>query len=197
MRSRNGSPTRRRARASLVAGAALLALAACEREHRDFATAAPGGSAESIVRTSALQAGPPTPDLDARLYTENRWAVSEGQRLYSWYNCAGCHSPGGGGGMGPPHTDDLWVYGSAPENIYQSIVQGRPLGMPAYSGRLSSSDVWKLVAYVRSLGGLTPFDTWSPRAEMMEEGVVDTRGTGPMVADSSLIPPEQRAPGQP
>ena len=186
-----------RVRRLLSAGAALAVVAGCEREHRDVAPAAPGASAESIVRTSALHAGPPAPTSDSRLYGENRWAVSEGQRLYAWYNCAGCHSPGGGGGIGPPHTDDFWLYGSAPENIYDSIVEGRPNGMPSYAGRISSSDLWKLVAYVRSLGGLTAFDTWSPRAEMMEEAVVDTRGSGPVVADSSRIPPEQPAPGRP
>jgi cytochrome c oxidase cbb3-type subunit 3 len=197
MRASATTFTPARIRSLVAATASFAAIAGCEREHRDFATAAPGGSAESIVRTSALHAGPPTPTYEARLYTENRWAVSEGQRLYAWYNCAGCHSPGGGGGMGPPHTDDFWLYGSSPENIYDSIVKGRPNGMPSYSGRISSSDLWKLVAYVRSLGGLTPFDTWSPRAEMMEEAVVDTRGTGPVIADSSRIPPEQQAPARP
>jgi cytochrome c oxidase cbb3-type subunit III len=177
----------------------LLALAAgaCEREHRDFASAAPSGSAESMVRTSALHAGPPTPEYETRLYADNRWAVSEGQRLYSWYNCAGCHSPGGGGGIGPPLTDDEWIYGSSPENIYDTIVKGRPRGMPSFSGRIASSDLWKLVAYVRSLGGLTPFDTWTSRADAMEEATIDTRGTGPVIPDSSRIPPEQRAPGGP
>ena len=41
----------------------------------------------------------------------------------------------GGGGIGPPLMDDRWIYGSAPENIYASIVQGRPNGMPAWGGR--------------------------------------------------------------
>ncbi len=179
--------------------AALLALAvasaSCARAPRDFASAAPSGSAESMVRTTGLHAGPPTPEYEARIYADNRWAISEGQRLYAWYNCAGCHSPGGGGGIGPPLTDDEWIYGSAPENIYDTIVKGRPRGMPSFSGRIASSDLWKLVAYVRSLGGLTPFDTWSSRADGMEEATIDTRGTGPVLPDSSRIPPEARAPG--
>ena len=179
----------------LRSAALVVALAACEREHRDFATAAPAGSAESIVRTSALQAGPPTAEYRAVLYGDNRWAVSEGERLYSWYNCAGCHSPGGGGGIGPALTDDEWIYGSDPANIYDTIVKGRPRGMPSFSGRIASSDLWKLVAYVRSLGGLTPFDTWASRSDHMEEATVDTRGTGPVRADSSTIAPERKAPG--
>ena len=183
----------------LLAGAlaALPALAGCEREHRDFTTAAPASSGESIVRTSALHAGPPTPSYTAEVYQTNRWAVAEGKRLYAWFSCAGCHSPGGGGGIGPPLTDDHWIYGSEPENIYDTIVKGRPHGMPSFDGRIASADIWKLVAYVRTLGGLTPMDTWSPRGDEMEEATPDTRGTGPVLPDSSRIPPEQPAPGAP
>ncbi|HEX5819905.1 MAG TPA: c-type cytochrome, partial [Gemmatimonadales bacterium] len=46
-----------------------------------------------------------------------------------------------------------WLYGGAPANIYATIVQGRPNGMPSFGGRLTDDDVWKLVAYVRSMTG--------------------------------------------
>ncbi|MDB4891334.1 MAG: cytochrome c class, partial [Gemmatimonadetes bacterium] len=42
------------------------------------------------------------------------------------------------------------------ENIYATIVQGRPNGMPSFAGRIPAPQVWMLVAYVRSLSGLTP-----------------------------------------
>src|SRR5690606_20751226 len=45
-----------------------------------------------------------------------------------------------------------WIYGSAPENIRQSILQGRPNGMPAYAGVIPEDRVWLIAAYVRSLG---------------------------------------------
>ena len=37
----------------------------------------------------------------------------QGKRLFSWYNCIGCHA-NGGGGIGPPLMDDEWIYGSRP-----------------------------------------------------------------------------------
>jgi cytochrome c oxidase cbb3-type subunit III len=50
--------------------------------------------------------------------------------------------------------DNKWIYGSAPEQIFASIVQGRPNGMPTWSRRIPEYQVWQLVAYVRCVGGL-------------------------------------------
>src|SRR5215203_5341643 len=77
-------------------------------------------------------------------------------------NCVGCHAHGGGG-MGPPLIDSRWIYGSEPENIFATIMQGRPNGMPAFRGRIPQQQVWQIVAYVRSIGGLTPADARSQR----------------------------------
>ena len=35
----------------------------------------------------------------------------------------------------------------------QSILQGRPNGMPAFGGKLPESEAWKIAAFVRSLSG--------------------------------------------
>ncbi len=148
---------------------ALVALAACEREQRNFREAPPGASPTGAVRLSSLQPGPATVDVDYSVYEHNAWAIGEGHRLYTWFNCAGCHAPGGGGGMGPPLIDDEWNYGSAPENIFQTIQEGRPNGMPSFKGRISAADTWKLVAYVRSMSERTPPDTWPGRVDVMQE----------------------------
>jgi mono/diheme cytochrome c family protein len=54
--------------------------------------------------------------------------------------------------------DNNWVYGSEPANIYATIVDGRPNGMPSWRGRIPDYQVWELVAYVRALSGLVPKD---------------------------------------
>lgn len=89
-------------------------------------------------------------------YEGNVYATDDGRRLYSWYNCSGCHGEGGGS-IGPPLWDADWTYGGSPEDIAESIIQGRPEGMPAFGGRIPADHVWKLVAYLRQLdpeGGL-------------------------------------------
>jgi len=58
--------------------------------------------------------------------------------------------------MGPALIDNYWTYGSEPENIHETILRGRPNGMPAWEGRIPDFQVWQLVAYVRSLGNLEP-----------------------------------------
>lgn len=79
--------------------------------------------------------------------------VAEGKRLFRSMNCAGCHGYTGGGGMGPPLNDAYWRYGGAPVQIYKSLYEGRPQGMPAWGVALPPEKLWALTAYVGSLGG--------------------------------------------
>jgi cytochrome c oxidase cbb3-type subunit 3 len=151
----------------VLALASLASLAACDREARRFRESPPSATPSGVVRVSALQPGVPQDTTHVRnLYEGNAYAVSEGQRLFNWYNCSGCHA-NGGGGMGPPLMDEEWIYGSGPEQIYTTIVQGRPNGMPSFAGKVPAQQVWQLVAYVRSLSGLNPATTRSARTEHM------------------------------
>jgi cytochrome c oxidase cbb3-type subunit III len=78
-------------------------------------------------------------------------ATTVGSQLYHSYNCIDCHGMDGSGAMGPSLADGRWRFGGSPSQVFESIYQGRPEGMPAWGGRISDSDVWRLVAYVRSL----------------------------------------------
>ena len=98
----------------------------------------------------------------------NAYSISEGQRLFNWYNCSGCHSQGGGG-IGPPLMSSNLLYGSAPENIYDTIVKGRPQGMPSWGGRIPQNQIWQIVAYVRSLSGSEPSAATSGRNDNLEK----------------------------
>lgn len=84
-------------------------------------------------------------------YAGDADAIAAGERHFAAFNCAGCHAPLGGGGMGPPLSDDEWIYGSAPAQIYLTIVHGRPEGMPAFGSMLPGRTVWELVAYIETL----------------------------------------------
>jgi cytochrome c oxidase cbb3-type subunit 3 len=145
--------------------ALLAALVACEREERRFSETPPTATPLSAVRQTMLQPGPVTRDLYVTSeYDDNAWAIAEGQQLYNQWNCVGCHAHGGGG-MGPPLLDADWIYGSSPENIVQTILQGRPNGMPAFQGKIGATEAWKLAAYVRTLSGLTPMDARPSRED--------------------------------
>ena len=139
-------------RAALLIPALLLA-SACGREEARPAPAATW-LAEPIaaVRTSDLAAGAsnPAPNV-ANPYADDPGALAQGRQLFTSFNCAGCHGGAGGGGIGPPLADEQWIYGGSDANIYASIVQGRPNGMPAFGPALQGEVVWKLAAYVKSL----------------------------------------------
>lgn len=156
-----------RSHSAFVLALAAAALASCEREARRFREVPPAATETGALRLTSLQPGVPTTQPEMRsAYEENAYAVSEGKRLFSQYNCSGCHSQGGGG-IGPPLMDDVWIYGSEPENIYATIVQGRPNGMPAFGGKIPNQQVWELVAYVRSMSGLLAKDVAPGRSDDM------------------------------
>jgi cytochrome c oxidase cbb3-type subunit 3 len=135
-------------------GYALLGVlvSACARDDPQLIPPAGMTQLGTPVRTSAIRAGASVVDVAARNpYAGDDRAVADGKRLYGEMNCLGCHGPAGGGGMGPPFADAEWIYGSDPENIVQSILQGRPNGMPSFGGRLPEAEAWKIAAFVRSL----------------------------------------------
>jgi cytochrome c oxidase cbb3-type subunit III len=78
-------------------------------------------------------------------------APQRGMEYFDTMNCVGCHAPNGGGGMGPSLSNGAFTYGSAPENIFLSIFQGRPNGMPAWGEVLPEQAIWDLVAYIQNL----------------------------------------------
>ena len=91
-----------------------------------------------------------TTDPRAAAYYNNADAVNTGKHLFAQYNCSGCHS-NGGGGMGPDLMDDVWIYGSRLEQIHQTLVDGRPNGMPSWGNKVPDQQLWQLAAYVRSM----------------------------------------------
>ena len=97
---------------------------------------------------------------------ENAFALSEGKRLFGAFNCTGCHA-NGGGGIGPALMDDLWLYGDSADQIYRSILEGRPNGMPSFRGKISDGQMWEIAAYVRSLSGHAPKDAAPVRSDHM------------------------------
>jgi cytochrome c oxidase cbb3-type subunit 3 len=119
---------------------ATMALAACQREERDTRPQSALGSGEQ-----------PTPVA----FEANAFHLSEGKRLFGWFNCSGCHA-NGGGGMGPALMDEKWIYGSSIESIHATIRDGRPNGMPSFRDKIPDDQIWELAAFVRSLAGQAP-----------------------------------------
>lgn len=153
-----------------------LALTSCQREQRNLRPA-PARLAiyENAAPESPLEPGgsKPAPAV-SNPYHGTAYDISEGQRLFNWYNCVGCHA-NGGGGMGPPLVKKAWIYGGEPANLFDTIVKGRPNGMPTWGGRIPEYQVWQLVAYIRSINQEQPTSATPPRADTLETGSQNIR----------------------
>jgi cytochrome c oxidase cbb3-type subunit III len=155
----------------LLCALAMVATS-CKREERRFREPTPSTVASNSVTMSGLHPANPTqgtvpPNSPVNnAYEQSAYAVSEGEKLFNQYNCSGCHAHGGGG-IGPPLMDQTWIYGSQPQNVFMTIVEGRPNGMPSFRGKIPDQQVWELVAYVRSLSGQLPIDVAPGRSDHM------------------------------
>jgi cytochrome c oxidase cbb3-type subunit 3 len=185
----------------LTALLCVASLAACEREQRHYNTPPSAASAAGPTQQSSLQPGPkasaafaayasgpgptapPPPEQSTSAlmgpstpnpHEENANAVSQGKRLFRWYNCNGCHA-GGGGGIGPPLMDDQWRYGHEASQIVATILQGRPNGMPSFAGRIPEDQAWQIAAYVRSMSGQLRSDIAPSRSDGLSAGPPEQR----------------------
>ncbi len=141
----------------------------CKREERGFRASPPSVQTADAVAVTDFHAGPSTEPFHHAPsdYDENAFAISTGKTLFTSFNCTGCHFHGGGG-IGPALMDDIWIYGSEPDQIYATIVQGRPNGMPSFRGKIPDYQVWQIAAYVRSLSGLTNSQASNGRSDDMQ-----------------------------
>lgn len=151
-----------------IAALVITATTACEREARPFRDLPAAAARSQPVTLTPLRPGdvPPPETGQKSPFQENAYGIAEGKRLYESFNCVGCHAHGGGG-MGPPLMDARWIYGSAPANIFEAIVEGRPNGMPSFRNKIADRQVWQIVAYVQALSGNAPMAALPGRSDHM------------------------------
>jgi len=113
-----------------------------------------GDSLQIMTHDEILPVGFPASTKPLQIknpYEGDKAAIGTGGKLFVAYNCLDCHGADGSGAMGPSFQDGRWHFGGAPGDVFESIYQGRPDGMPAWGGRITNDQIWMLTAYVRSL----------------------------------------------
>ena len=124
-------------------------LCGCQRAPSEVAAA---GASPAVETPVGPIPGPPTQAVErTNPYDQNPVALAEGRQLFVQYNCAGCHGGHAGGGMGPSLRDPVWIYGSSDAHILDSIAEGRANGMPAWGTKIPQEEIWRLVAYIKSM----------------------------------------------
>ncbi|WP_311195516.1 c-type cytochrome [Xanthomonas indica] len=124
------------------------------------APAAPAAAAPApAAAVTPIPKGPPvkvTPEL-----------VAEGKAIFNSAGCTACHGGTGGGGMCPPLTNDIWVYGNDDDTLRALITEGtagmaahgktrigheKVVGqMPPFGPVLKPGDTEKLLAFIHSI----------------------------------------------
>lgn len=87
--------------------------------------------------------------VDPAKYHGKADAITEGKSEFET-NCAACHMADASGGIGPNLKVGL-KYGSESKDLYESIANGRPNGMPPFQQQLGNDKVLKVVAFIESL----------------------------------------------
>jgi len=80
--------------------------------------------------------------------------------------------------------DQQWRYGGRLDQIYASIVQGRPNGMPSWARKIPDAQIWEIAAFVKSLSGRSA-----------AEGPGQAMPTSPPPPQALLPPPQSPVPG--
>lgn len=88
------------------------------------------------------------------LMTKVQAQVDAGAKVFQ-QKCVQCHGPQGGGDIGPNLTDDFWLHGPAPLQIYNTVMNGvLDKGMQAWKDQLGPVRVRQVVAFLLTRKGL-------------------------------------------
>jgi cytochrome c oxidase cbb3-type subunit 3 len=149
-------------RSGLVIAVAMASLIATACDHAPGDAAANGSLPPMRTPVGPVPGPQRDPARPANPYHDSVAAMTEGRQLFVRMNCSGCHGGRAGGGMGPSLRDVDWLYGSTDAQVFSSIAEGRSKGMPAWGTMITDDQIWKLVAYVKSLR--TPNEPNPPRS---------------------------------
>ena len=93
-------------------------------------------------------------EMDVMAVAAEPEAVAMGQRLFLTY-CQQCHGAAAQGAKSFPNlTDGAWLWGGEPDNIRETITNGRNGIMTPFGAVLGSDGVKDVANYVRSMNGL-------------------------------------------
>jgi cytochrome c oxidase cbb3-type subunit III len=166
----------------LVVAALSLVSAGCRSNPTSVAAGGPGITENPV---GPIPGGEQSFQYSVNPFAHDPVAVADGRRLFLWYNCVGCHGGHAGGGMGPSLRDQVWLYGSRDDQIFDSVAKGRSKGMPAWGSRIPQNQIWELVAYIKSLR--TPQEPDPPTEPASEEVEGPVSAPAPNVGTQSAV----------
>lgn len=94
--------------------------------------------------------------------------LSAGKEIFTKH-CVACHLDDGGGSVGPNLTDNYWIHGNNPKDLFLVISNGVPeKGMISWKSQLSPNQIQEVASYVRSLKGTSPKVPKAPQGILVD-----------------------------
>lgn len=117
----------------------------------------------AIILLGLLAAPASAQVVAANPHAGNADAIRNGMGMYR-VRCADCHGMDAKGIRGPD-LSQVWASGRTDEGLFRTLRTGVPgTEMPAVNPRTSDDDVWKILAYLRTLAAPAPTDPVSGNA---------------------------------
>ncbi len=128
------------------------------------------GVANLEVRRATFAGANPTFEVDEASLLDlvsDDGAVAAGSKTFAQY-CAACHAAQAQGLIGPNLTDNYWIHGGTPIDIFNVVTTGvAAKGMPAWDGTLTPEERAHVVAYILSVQGTAPPNAKEPQGEQV------------------------------
>lgn len=114
--------------------------------------------------------------------------VEAGAKIFQ-QKCVQCHGAMGGGEIGPNLTDDYWIHGPGPLQIYGTVMNGvLDKGMQAWKDQLGPVRVRQVVAHVLTIAG-TNVAGKAPQGKTTAEWEKERASAVPPPAPADAAPP--------
>jgi cytochrome c oxidase cbb3-type subunit 3 len=104
-------------------------------------------------------------------------AIAEGKEVFQTI-CLACHLADGTGLVGPSLVDPYWKYGNSDADLFQTVSEGRPLGMPPWGPQLGNEKIWKVLAYIETLPKRAEPGVGSPEFDAARAATAQPSGGG-------------------
>jgi cytochrome c oxidase cbb3-type subunit 3 len=104
---------------------------------------------DAKVKEYLAEMGMKVDETNVTLLTDGA-EVAKGKALFD-ANCVACHNPKGEGNIGPNLTDKNWIYGFDIKDVFKTIKNGTPNGMPEHASKFNPLQLQQVASFVLSL----------------------------------------------
>ncbi len=108
-------------------------------------------------------------ETNITLYTDEA-NLAAGAEIFATKTCVTCHgTKGEGNAIGPNMTDEYWIHGNTPEQLFQIVKNGVPeKGMTPFKGQLSEEQIVQVLSYLLlKVQGTHPENAKAPQGEKL------------------------------